>query len=55
MTIDEFIKFWDKSNFEPGTKILKDDYKFLENHLVENCHNFNDYVKRLLNNYGKMQ
>lgn len=34
--IDDFIQFWDKSNFYAGTKIHKDDYEYLKNHLAEN-------------------
>lgn len=49
MTIDDFIQFWDKSNFYSGTKIHKDDYEYLKNHLVENCHNYDDYIENYIN------
>jgi len=48
MSTEEFIQFWDKSNFYAGTKIHKEDYEYLKNHLVENCHNFNDYVEKYI-------
>ena len=44
MTIDDFIQFWDKSNFYSGTKIHNQDYDLLKDKLVENCQNFNDYI-----------
>lgn len=50
MTIDDFIQFWDKSNFYAGTKIHKEDYDLLQDKLVENCHNFDDYVENYIDN-----
>ena len=50
MTIDDFIQFWDKSNFYSGTKIHNQDYDLLKDMLVENCHNFNDYVENYIDN-----
>lgn len=50
MKIEEFIKFWDKSNFYSGTKIHNQDYDLLKDKLVENCHNFDDYVENYIDN-----
>ena len=50
MTIDDFIQFWDKSNFYAGTKIHNQDYDLLKDKLVENCHNFDDYVENYIDN-----
>lgn len=45
---DEFIGFWDESNFFPGTKIHKEDYVLLKSKLVENCHNFDEYIEKYI-------
>lgn len=48
MTIDDFIQFWDESNFHSGTKIHNQDYDLLKDKLVKDCHNFNDYVEKYI-------
>lgn len=50
MTTEDFIQFWNSSNFYGDTKIHKEDYESLKNHLVEGCRNFNDYISNYIDN-----